>query len=361
MCMTIIEYECRHVERQYKPCRSYLKRVHRQEQKKGFWKSLFSSRAPVGCIEPFGRRAIYSKCDNCLVKEASKKWQAEQSIRRREERVAQANKPVVQIREQTQRSRLEHDILNECRKLKKLVYSCQACTSENRYVDERQRAANEGLCCARGIDEFEAMEKQKETSGYANNKKAVHSRNNHTEIPRVAVRGTLPQAKDENTVKEDARTAADRYGWKYHRNSAELEPELVKAYINTSGIDPGALPPPKHEARPLYESLHLDEDRWNRSEQTAHGRLPPRPDKPLPPLPFQTHKIARKPLPTPVMGSLPRPTISSHSHSSRGQSSRVSPAKPVPRLQDRKIISELGNDIDDELESWSDLVSPVLP
>lgn len=182
MCLIVIEYDCRHTERHHKPCQTYVERVKSARRNAGFWKSLFSrsDTNKIQCPAPLGRRAIYRNCPHCADVEAENKvWKradaADARIGRKaqEEEIKKARRTWdaanEEMKAQVERTREEHAKIKQqrdrekARKQAKQAFFCSACTAERRYVDQRARDVNGGLCCARGIDEFPGWENH----GYA--------------------------------------------------------------------------------------------------------------------------------------------------------------------------------------------------
>lgn len=389
MCLTIIEYNCGHTEREHKPCREYFECVRTAKRNTGFWKSLFyrPKAMSIICPAPPGRRAMYRNCPHCAdieaekeawkradAADARKRWDAR---REEEARIARntwdtANE---EMKAQIRRTREEHAKINQQREREKarmqakLTFFCSACTAEERYVDAGAREANGGLCCARGIDEFPKWEKH----GYAGVSflTPAPSRKRHTDIPRDGYSLSLGNSytsvsKSNGTIKakSKASAAAKGYGWKHsNRESAALEPHLVREYVNISGADASALPAPRSKALPLHQELLIDEEQWASAHRTAHGRLPPVMNKPLPVLPLSTRQIPQNSLPNPKHTHRTRTPhyVNATRHFSSPQPSRrckipdVSPlSQALPSSS--SIISQLGHNIDDELRSWNGMV-----
>ncbi len=276
------------------------------------------------------------------------------------------------------------------------MFRCSACESEYRYPEDWERRANGGLCCARGIDDFEVWEREMHPNGYVDSSRVV---GNHFRLnldPQVDnLRGAVPKSRNEiqqrpghrvksdREIRAEARNAAKSYGWQPSngRDSAALEPGLVAAYINTSGGNTKSLPPPPRVAEPVYQELLLDHERWASARQTAHGRLPPEQEKPLPVIPLRVKKPLMRALPQRISTrdlTLPlsdeRQSISSKSsnqshsfqssmvgssRSSRESSPPVSPLSTVPSTRLSKVMSDLGDEINDEMRGWEDLVYPM--
>ena len=212
-------------------------------------------------------------------------------------------------------------------------FFCSVCLAERRHelpMDAETRAANSGLCCARGIDEHEA-------------KYAYPSKRECADLVYQASRPEDLLAEREMTYVEQARREATvaraKYRWRTaERDSAALDPELISEFIKAPGNNPYSLPPeentpqgplpgplqprkrlrrvkandfrtppvqqksskqhvhptlrkplslktepePEPEPQSPIDPTFIDWTRWNSAPQTPHGRLPPPPSSPLP-------------------------------------------------------------------------------
>lgn len=160
------------------------------------------------------------------------------------------------------------------------------------------RTANSGLCCARGIEEFETLERARGYQPPRLSKRAIASRPRPAPIPTREQRNPrLNHATSLEWAKAQGTVAAQGYGWrKADRDSAMPEPGLAAAVINSSGANPSMFrtAPAPVEAEPYYYEPGINFESWGKMPQTGHGRLPPPPEKPLPVPPLRTHKILRK-------------------------------------------------------------------
>lgn len=380
MCKTILTYDCRCKVTTYEACEIYIKAVQRAQRKTGFWRSVFCfSPISISCPAPLGRYAVYTQCPSCQEKilqaELARRQASHRAARKRDEHIrqdqiakdrmnAQASEPRRIHADDKKRSEAKKELRN-----RKLAYLCKACEAEGRRPDVHVRKANNYLCCSRGVDEFAAWE----GAGYASPRNIApiqplfHTpqRSRPADIPAARASGsdtnahkTAAKPKSTNTIRRDARNAADKYGWGYHRDSTALEPNLVRDFVHSSGADYTALPRPPPRAMPVYEQLHLDKDRWaNAYAHTNHGRLPPQPDKPLPYRPLATAKLARKVAPKPLTTTnFRQPESSRRSRSQRGD---VSPMTS-PLRSAASFVSEINHTLDAEMETWQNLASPVM-
>lgn len=186
---------------------------------------------------------------------------------------------------------------------RKEAFRCSKCAAERRRPDQMSRAANGGLCCAWGADEFAALEKER---GYVSPPRK--NPNDYTDAPRVAPRPTREQRFPElrymtstQKAREDAKAAANTYGWnRRRRGSVDLEPKLVTGYVNNPGAGTNILGTAPVPAQPKYENIGIDYTLWSQMQDVklgAHGRIPPPPEKPLPVRPLQVkQKKGRSPV-----------------------------------------------------------------
>jgi hypothetical protein len=173
----------------------------------------------------------------------------------------------------------------EIRRHKKAIWICRSCRHEKRRIDQYQRDASSGPCCARGIDEFEMWQRQRFT------------RTSHTGSPRVPIQTweSSVQANwetdDLRRAKFEASEAARRNGWQ--PNDSSLDPEAVRTFVGMTGTDVRSLPHPPTPEPPYqghYLQLHLQDERWNENRRTGHGTYPgpdPPPGDPLPTRPLR--------------------------------------------------------------------------
>ncbi|KUJ08429.1 uncharacterized protein LY89DRAFT_788816 [Mollisia scopiformis] len=372
MCITTITYLCHHRSEENIPCQAYQQRV-REAQKShrnpSFWKSLLcgapsSSTRSVRCTQKPGKRSVYSKCPKCVDREQQERARVdrETEIRAMFARDAHNEREKQRLQERRRSDR-------------KAAFRCSKCTAERRWPDQMSRAANEGLCCARGIDEFAELEKANGYRAQAPSKKTVADKPRKAPVPTREQRfPELSYMTSMEKVREDAKVAANTYGWDRRRQgSADLEPKLVSSYVNASGANPNILAsaPPPAQKQPHFEELGIDYTVWRKMQDVklgAHGRIPPAPDKPLPVRPLATKypgQIPRKPLASRSDSSRLMVNTNVSLPSSRGSRgprappspvSPVSPrSKPKPKLQRSSasiMNGELYDMLDDSLAEW---------
>ncbi|KAE8446404.1 hypothetical protein EG329_012009 [Mollisiaceae sp. DMI_Dod_QoI] len=357
MCITIINYDCHHRGEEHVLCRSYIQKLDRAakaNRNPSLWQQIFCVTRTPRCAQKPGKRRVFSKCPICMSRdtEERKRKDRETAIRAAFAREAHNKREAERLQERRRSQR-------------KSAYRCSRCAAERRRPDQMSRAANGGLCCSRGLDEFAEMER---ASGY---RPKISSRDAVADRPRKAPVPTREQRIPElrymtstEKARADAKAASNAYGWdRRQRDSEYLEPNLVAGYVNSVGADPkvfGTAPPPPPE--PLYQELGIDIDLWRRMQHVelgTHGRIPPPPEKSLPIRPLvsrSSHKVQRKPVAsqaTPnrltVDTTVSALTVSAYS-SSRSRSSPVSPlspkSKPKPRSNDnhpplRSKVSQL--------------------
>jgi hypothetical protein len=384
MCITHELFKCGHTEEAFKQCKHYQERAKTAHRKKvGFWKYIFTPVPVIKCILPPGRRHIMNrKCKKCTrrdKKEAARLW---------EEEVRQAE--ATEAWEQAQNEKLQQ----RWRSQKKWAWVCDRCAVERRRIHQWQREANEGACCARGLDEYEVWEKKQ---GYRTLTSGVPSRTRASpprKPTREENRAQLRHATSRELARLEADAAARRYGWTDDR-SPDLPPDVVRGFVAMSGMDPRDLSGVPPEQQPLYEEPRIDWDRWSQSRRTAQGSYPPParpPDGPLPvrPLarrstgmqarvdkPVEAHRsstIPRGPVPSPVVAPERRRRMGS----SRGpitptaDANRISPpSSPVhskspvspmstPELRSaRSVISNLNHQLDSAIDYFREPEEPV--
>lgn len=311
MCIetTSTYLQCLHSHRHFTRCQdSYEPRT---QKKQGFFKSLFSSSAASktskSCRTTQGRSTIQGFCSNCLGRAAAER---QETIHRMEQpRYVQSSRFETQNPTEQERRR-SHG---------KGTFRCSRCTIEGRHPSARIRQANGGVCCDRGSIEW----------------KGPRGQAHRTVTPFISRRPVPPQAKpalkrvpqnhhlrrqdSTQAARAQASAAAKRYNWtRNDRESAELNPSLVRDYVTLSGADHSRIPAaprpvaaPRRQAEPLYEDPGIDLTRWAAAPQTNHGRLPPPPDNPLPVRPLRPGRRGQSPprirTPTPGRRLTPEP------------------------------------------------------
>lgn len=154
-------------------------------------------------------------------------------------------------------------------------------------------------------------------------------------------------------AREDARAAANSYGWDRRRmGSVDLEPGLVSGYVNGSGAGTSALATPApNTLRRLPPSPYdvvagIDLGRWNQISDVrhgSHGRVPPPPNRPLPVPPLRTRPQER-------MSGPPTPFARNSPRFPPSPVSPMSPPRQQPlRSQSSIMRGELNDMINDTL------------
>lgn len=211
------------------------------------------------------------------------------------------------------------------------------------------RAANGGLCCARGLQEFEEMEgreaKPKAKARYDISSKATKSRPGRDER----------SAMSEQHIRNAATNAVHGYGWSRvpGHDSEFLEKGLVQGYFVTPGADHrvlGAGPPLPTK---VYEEPGIDWEQWDSAKQISHGRIPPMPNEPLPVIPLKMSKrniIRRKPGPC-RKPSLQTEAVDKEPVSPMSDVSPIQGSDKQPHL--RSVLSNLNRDLADAIDDWT--------
>ncbi|KAF8854423.1 hypothetical protein BDZ45DRAFT_42964 [Acephala macrosclerotiorum] len=295
MCIAITSYLCYHRTEEHTPCSFFLRKLAQGQphpRPQSFLRTFFcgsSGSQKVHCTQKPGKNFIYSLCPKCLERESSHRSRIDCTTRAHQEKLEAKARQVHNKRESER-------MQERRREKKKEAFRCSMCTAERRRPDQMSRAANSGLCCARGIEEFDDLER---ANGF---RPSPSSRQTIAARPRPAPQPTREQrnprlnyATSMEFAKAAGTVAAREYGWgKSERDSVMPEPSLAAAYVNSSGANPGLFAPAPAEAQPLYYEPGINFESWNQMQQTGHGRLPPQPEKPLPVPPLRTHKVARK-------------------------------------------------------------------
>ncbi|TAQ84425.1 hypothetical protein B7494_g7255 [Chlorociboria aeruginascens] len=182
------------------------------------------------------------------------------------------------------------------------TFRCSACIAEYRFYSESERGANEGLCCARGVDEWREKERRK-VPGYrklfSRSQAPSHADFHHT-VPQHPREERFPELKrmtSTQAARDAAILAAECYGWGQRGGSHDLEPQLVAAFINSSGTALNALPEAPTVTEPGYLEPGINWKQWNEAVRTNHGGYPPAapaPESPLPIRPLQIRKTDLK-------------------------------------------------------------------
>jgi hypothetical protein len=314
---TVTTYlQCLHTERQFTRCKDSYKQPRTEKKKQGFFKYLLSSNAPKN-PKPHkaskGRSTIDGLCTACS-----------KAARSRQETLNRMERPrYVQSRRYEARNPTEE----ERRRLHgKWTFRCTRCIAEGRHPSARNRQANGGLCCAYAIQEWEGARGQahRDITPY-NERPPVPPKDKHT-LKRVPGNHHLRRGDSTRDARAAASAAARQYNWSQeNRDSAALEPHLVREYIALSGSDRAALPAPRR-AEPLYEEPQIDWDRWNAAPQTSHGRYPPANPAPDSPLPVRPLRPGRR-HPSPPRIRTPAP------------GRRLTPSPPTPASRDIAEVS----------------------
>ncbi|PVH82839.1 hypothetical protein DL98DRAFT_586006 [Cadophora sp. DSE1049] len=346
MCQLLTTYHCAHYKLDTRHhCKEYQRRykLAKRQQSYGIFSCFFPSpRIRIRCNGPADKRIVLDLCPDCkLAKvcadtqlEAKKAWEARESQNWeaiRNEQVAKAT-----------------------REKERASYLCELCISEGRWPDTRNRAANSGLCCARGLAEYADQNKTRIPRPQAGSSRRLVERErmkqDNLPVPQAGIsripmqrertrevqkpvpqpqagpswkpagtgqmkerrapqpqgspsrkppqreqmrerRPQLRRVKSREKLRLDARKAAESYGWdRQQRDSTYLEPNLVKQYINTPGADPRTIGTGPPIPEPLYEEPAIDWNQWWAAKQGPHGRLPPMPEGPLPIRPLMTRR-----------------------------------------------------------------------
>jgi hypothetical protein len=269
-------------------------------------------------------------------------------------------------------------------------FRCSTCTAENIDVPVYARRANNGLCCARGVDEYEG-------------KFGVHgmpaeifleapTANNQPAGPSSKACRCYNSGMTSFEVRDVATTASKRRA----ARDSMLDPELVREFINLPGSHIQYLPRPTSQPQryrfekrisriadtPVHDPTGINWRLWSHSKQTAHGRYPPSPPPPdislpHPPLrstkglkfhdsrqliphdhPTGTHVTANgRPA---VHPRSPSPTLSVDSRSSRHFSRSIDPVSPLiessfqeqPSRKLRSVASNIDSALNEALNAW---------
>lgn len=335
MCIyTTCIYSCRHESRNVDACNHRQRRNKSKTGRIGDFLRLLicHSRLPDEKVT----HTLYIKdiCKFC------KEKQSRRNERHRDREMAEkATQSEVKKNQHLKRQRSQRETQ------RRLNFFCSTCMTENRHrypSSLRAREANNGLCCARGIDEYE------DKYGVHNNpstRLSLKHGTNENELNQHGNGGRLPVENPsiDEEARHSARSASMKFGWEVTtRDSLDLDPKLVSNFINVPGNNPYSLPPETHPpqkplpqppaqiqrpAVPRRSSLRLsarvssgprqsadiatqakspatpkgtpidptciDWGRWDRAPQTYHGRWPSpsvAPSDPLPQRPLRHTK-----------------------------------------------------------------------
>lgn len=340
MCETIITYTCHHRGYETTPCQAYTKRLRAAQlspPRSSFWRTFFcgaSSPSTIQCNQNPGKRTIFTKRPSCVSAES---YHLALKARETEMRVQKARESHNAAEKMRMEERRKSD--------RKAAFRCSECAAERRRPDQMTRAANGGLCCARGLEEFEELERNKGNVLSSSSKKrtpvptyanapAQTTSTREQRFPELRYMTSTEKARD------DAKVAANTYGWdRTRKGSVSLEPGLVTGYVNQAGAGTNSLNTAPVPAKPNYEDLGIDFTLWRQMQDVklgTHGRIPPPPEKPLPVRPLQikqkNHQVPRKPI---------------------GSAAPVSPLSPKSKQVYRSNVSvmngELNGMIDDAM------------
>lgn len=367
MCIIIIDYDCHHRGEENFPCRSYMQKLERSIQHRPSFRQRFfrisRSSCTVVCTQKPGRRRVFSKCPRCVDRDRRE--------RARKERETEMH---VMLAREEHDKREKQKLQERRRSQRKSAFRCSKCTAEKRRPDQLSRAANEGLCCARGIEEFEEFEKasryypQPSARGtFANQPRPASIPTREQRFPEIRYMTSTEKAR------ENAKVAANTYGWDRTRTgSVELDPSLVAGYLNSSGDLPNIMETASLPPEPKYEELGIDYTLWHQMQDVklgAHGRIPPPPEKPLPVRPLATKQknmIPRKPVAQSTLGRSLTGSIEISPPSSRNSPPSDFSVSPLssPRLSTLVrssasfINDELHDLLDDSMTEWKPTPAP---
>lgn len=316
MCHQFNTYftRCRHREQVLNRCASSFENYKREPKKKkrgGWFKNLFSHSSSKKQQWECDRHIISERrleyCNACTMNRELKRREREAIIRREQ----------AKTREEIRQASLQ-----------RFEFRCSRCRAERRNLrpEDRDPQINRGLCCARGLDEYEKYETREgkwgSGSGLLLPQYKYHPITSSQAAPRIPRKERDPASRKRSASTDAARIAAKeasrRYGWENDpRYSADISTELARDITNLAAsvsrrpLSPryektveNYLPEPKQEAprkhdatravssaeqsgkiSPRYEEPGIDWDRWDRAPQTFHGRYPPAtvpPRKPVP-------------------------------------------------------------------------------
>ncbi|KAH7413227.1 hypothetical protein BKA64DRAFT_637900 [Cadophora sp. MPI-SDFR-AT-0126] len=342
MCQLLTTFHCAHyiLDTRHR-CLEYqrLYKLAKRQQSHGLLSCFFPSpRIRVRCNAAPDKRIVLDLCPGCKV---AKGRSDQEFIQKRATAVRESQKWEAIRNEQVAKAMRERE---------RASYRCRLCISEGRRPDARNRAANSGLCCARGLAEYadqnrtriprpptgssrrpvererityeripqpqtgiSRIPKQRERArekplsqpqAGPSRKPAEMVQMKKKPLPQLPAppsrkpiqreqtwerRPELRRVKSREKLRSDATKAADSYGWdRQQRDSTYLEPSLVKQYINTPGADPRTIGTGPPVPEPHYEEPAIDWNQWWAAKQGPHGRLPPMPEGPLPIRPLKT-------------------------------------------------------------------------
>jgi len=153
MCHLLTTYHCAHTQLDTRyHCKDYHHRYNlaKRQQSLGIFSCFFPSpRICIICSIPRETRIILDLCPKCKLAKVC----ADTQLEAQKAREAQDSQNWEKIRDQ--------QVVKARQEKERAAYRCQLCIAEGRRPDERNRAANGGLCCARGLAEFADLNKTK--------------------------------------------------------------------------------------------------------------------------------------------------------------------------------------------------------
>lgn len=270
-------------------------------------------------------------------------------------------------------------------------FRCSICTAENRDVPNSVREVNSGLCCAKGLDEYEGrygLNGMPAEINLAASNANVSADSTTYRCYNPSMRSAPRRGINETMSERSSRERAIR--------DSMLDPALVSEFISLPGSHIQYLPDPSRPipertnksvrmaATPADNPTGIDFRMWSHSKQTAHGRYPPPPPAPEENLPYpplrsskgikfddSRHVMARD-MPHSTFSALdgdddsrssttPSPTLSDDSRSSRDthprEPSPVSSLKAArlekrPDHKIRSIASRLDGPLNEAFKAW---------
>lgn len=304
--------------------RSWIERLFNQPPREP--RQLLHIDCPIPAAVAHSSRA----CPECAKRRLLQVEEEERKEKKRDSRNRHAEKRMVEARWRVNEAtwRGGEGELSSVLAEAKAAYLCISCLQKKRHPDRKQRAANGGFCCSRGMDEWEEAfgeklaRKRFEARHLTSKARSVDVRTPQMNIP--------PDGFPPNSQSATYYPAMNENGSSSPRYSMATFPQALSAM----GV-PG-----------------INEREWNTQVQTGHGTIPRPSGGQLPPTPARSTRdfpqigssppIPSRPtnLPTPDKRLLPdvpnfKPGISDTKNKTRGPGKKRALPEPSPSSNER--------------------------
>jgi hypothetical protein len=153
---------CKYREQEFRRCSSSFENNGKRRKKKGNWfQKLFCSSPPerdCPCVSLNQR--LTDCCSDCTMKRETQRKKDDEARRREQAVLFEEGRQQYEKWNADKKARRQEEA-------KRFNFQCSLCQAEGRPLrpDERNTKINRGLCCSRGVDEYEAADGKEGRSG----------------------------------------------------------------------------------------------------------------------------------------------------------------------------------------------------